>query len=74
MEYLLKSKSSAIPCLIEADSDLNRYMVRNADTSGKGFNTKEEMIAWIEEHWKADDFEQPDQLKSVMHQLEDPSI
>ncbi|AZB43250.1 hypothetical protein CEF21_13575 [Bacillus sp. FJAT-42376] len=69
MEYLLKSKSSAIPCLIEVDSDSRVYMVRNADTSGKGFNTKEELLHWVSQNWKPEDFEQPGQLREVLEAL-----
>lgn len=69
MEYLLKNKTSAIPCLIEADPDSNRYMIRSADTSGKGFNSKEELIQWVHENWNAEDFEDPEELKQAIKNI-----
>ncbi|WP_338776643.1 hypothetical protein [Metabacillus sp. FJAT-52054] len=69
MEYLLKSKSSAIPCLIEADPNSNLYMIRSADTSGQGFNTKEELIQWVEENWNPEDFEDPEELKQAIRRI-----
>ncbi|MBS2969310.1 hypothetical protein J9317_11090 [Metabacillus sp. KIGAM252] len=69
MEYLLKSKSSAIPCLIEADPDSNLYIIRSADTSGQSFNTKEELIRWVEENWNADDFEDPEKLRQAIKSI-----
>ncbi|MTH52070.1 hypothetical protein GKZ89_01535 [Bacillus mangrovi] len=69
MEYLLKNKSSAIPCLIESDPDSSRYMVRNADTSGKGFNSKEEMVDWIRQNWDPEEFEDPESFKQALQDL-----
>ncbi|MGG1632026.1 hypothetical protein [Rossellomorea sp. NRS-1567] len=45
------TKESEIPCLVVADEDNGRYLIRKADTSGEVFNSQEELVRWIEANW-----------------------
>ncbi|YCA44807.1 hypothetical protein M1E11_06395 [Bacillus sp. JZ8] len=45
MEFTLKSKESAIPCLVTLDDENDHYMVRKEDTSGEVFNSPSQLIA-----------------------------
>lgn len=51
MEFEIITKDSETPCLVVADEDNGRFMVRKADTSGKVFNSQEELVNWIEANW-----------------------
>lgn len=51
MEFEIMTKDSEIPCLVVADEDNGRYLIRKADTSGEVFNSQEELVAWIESNW-----------------------
>lgn len=51
MEFEIMTKESEIPCLVVADEDNGRYLIRKADTSGEVFNTQEELVRWIEANW-----------------------
>ncbi|MGM0752091.1 MAG: hypothetical protein ACQET6_09155 [Bacillota bacterium] len=51
MEFEIMTKESEIPCLVVADEDNGRYLIRNADTSGEVFNSQEELVRWIEANW-----------------------
>ncbi|RBP05993.1 hypothetical protein [Rossellomorea aquimaris] len=51
MEFEIMTKESEIPCLVVADEDNGRYLIRKADTSGEVFNSQEELVRWIEENW-----------------------
>ncbi|MFC7786186.1 MULTISPECIES: hypothetical protein [unclassified Rossellomorea] len=51
MEFEIMTKESEIPCLVVADEDNGRFMVRKADTSGEVFNSQEELVEWIETNW-----------------------
>jgi hypothetical protein len=54
MEFEFSTKESAVPCWVVADEDNGRYMIRKADTSGEVFNSKKELVQWIERNWSAD--------------------
>ncbi|MGM0828590.1 MAG: hypothetical protein ACQEWF_15780 [Bacillota bacterium] len=51
MEFEIMTKESEIPCLVVADEDNGRYLIRKADTSGEVFNSQEELVTWIEANW-----------------------
>ncbi|KAA0566945.1 hypothetical protein F0342_02580 [Bacillus sp. CH30_1T] len=51
MEFEIMTKESEIPCLVVADEDNGRYLIRKADTSGEVFNSQEELVTWIETNW-----------------------
>ncbi|MFI8576265.1 hypothetical protein ACIGEL_11145 [Rossellomorea aquimaris] len=51
MEFEIMTKDSEIPCLVVADEDNGRYLIRKADTSGEVFNSQEELVRWIEANW-----------------------
>ncbi|MED1203978.1 hypothetical protein [Heyndrickxia acidicola] len=51
MEFEFLTQDSAVPCLITADKDNGRYMVRKPDTSGEVFNNKEELVQWLKKNW-----------------------
>ncbi|TXC93194.1 hypothetical protein FS935_03095 [Metabacillus litoralis] len=57
MEFELKNKNGAIPCLVVADYDNGRFMIREEDTSGEIFNDPTTMLSWIEKNWNSKDFE-----------------
>ncbi|PLR66873.1 hypothetical protein [Bacillus sp. UMB0893] len=50
MEIEIKSAGCAIPCLITADADIGKYMIRKEDTSGEVFNSQGELKQWINEN------------------------
>ena len=51
MEFEIMTVESEIPCLVVADEDNGRFMIRKADTSGEVFNSQEELVNWIEANW-----------------------
>ncbi|CAN7567309.1 hypothetical protein [Rossellomorea sp. LjRoot5] len=51
MEFEIMTVESEIPCLVVADEDNGRFMIRKADTSGEVFNSQEELVHWIEANW-----------------------
>ncbi|MCA1064237.1 hypothetical protein QTG56_03350 [Rossellomorea sp. AcN35-11] len=51
MEFEIMTIESEIPCLVVADEDNGRFMIRKADTSGEVFNSQEELVKWIEANW-----------------------
>ena len=71
MEYEIKNKEGAIPCLIVADDENGRYMIREADTSGEVFNSSREMLFWIYENWEEQDFEDKQLFNQVVSSLQD---
>lgn len=71
MEFTIMSKHGAYPCEITIDEDNHRYMVRNADTTGEFFNSAEELVAWIDQHWYAEDFQDSQQYQQIVTQLHD---
>ncbi|OXS64256.1 hypothetical protein [Rossellomorea vietnamensis] len=51
MEFEIMTVESESPCLVVADEDNGRFMIRKADTSGEVFNSQEELVHWIEANW-----------------------
>lgn len=70
MDYYLKSRQSASPCVVTNDEDSGIYCIRKEDTSGEVFNSKQELIKWIEDNWVASDFEEPGLYSKMMKSLE----
>ncbi|TMU84885.1 hypothetical protein FGG79_13300 [Bacillus sp. BHET2] len=56
MEFEIITRESDSPCLVVADEDNGRFMVRKADTSGEVFNSQEELVNWIEVNWSQEMF------------------
>ncbi|MBA4494807.1 hypothetical protein ACFO25_03385 [Paenactinomyces guangxiensis] len=69
MEFQLMSHESWIPCEVVADEDQTRFWVRNADTTGEFFRTKEELITWIQSYWDRDKFLVPEQYDELLNRL-----
>lgn len=69
MEFELKSSGSAIPCLVTADADNGRYMIRKEDTSGEVFNSVQELKEWIRSNWTESQFENPKQFTYMLENL-----
>ena len=67
LEFTLRGKNGAYPCIITIDPDNGRYTIRKEDTSGEVFNSPEELKQWIHENWTAEDFEDP---RSFQHMLD----
>lgn len=70
MEYEIKNIEGAIPCLVVADPDNGRFMIREADTSGEVFNSPREMLFWIYENWNEQDFEDKALFKRILLSLQ----
>ncbi|WP_078432874.1 hypothetical protein [Metabacillus halosaccharovorans] len=70
MEYEIKNIESAIPCLVVADPDNGRFMIREADTSGEVFNSPREMLFWIYENWTEQDFEDKALFNEILLSLQ----
>ncbi|RSK29440.1 hypothetical protein EJF36_17935 [Bacillus sp. HMF5848] len=70
MEFSLNCKNAAYPCEVTLDEDNGRYMIRNADTSGEVFNTKEELLTWLSESWDEADFENPKEYQQMMEKIQ----
>ncbi|WP_108671210.1 hypothetical protein [Peribacillus acanthi] len=56
MEISLCSVNCALPIEITIDEDNGRYMIRKSDTSGEYFNTATELISWIRQNMKEEEF------------------
>ncbi|MBM7602100.1 hypothetical protein JOC75_000070 [Metabacillus crassostreae] len=70
MEFELKNKDGAIPCLVVADQDNGRFMIREEDTSGEIFNDPITMLSWIKKNWKSKDFEDGILYRKMVSSLE----
>lgn len=69
MEFELSSYDGALPVEVTVDEDNGRYMIRKSDTSGEFFNSPFEMVEWIRENLRADDFCFPAEFKQMMDTL-----
>ncbi|MBA4536313.1 hypothetical protein H1Z61_03945 [Bacillus aquiflavi] len=70
MEYLLSCKGSAYPCEVTIDEDNGRYMLRKADSSGEYFNTPEELVTWIFNNWKPEQFYDEKQFGKMLNEIQ----
>ncbi len=69
MEFYLKSKDNAYPCVVTIDEDNGRYMIRKSDSSGEYFNTPKELVVWIIENWHSDDFLDREEYESMISEI-----
>lgn len=69
MEFYLKSRDNAYPCEVTIDEDNGRYTIRKSDSSGEYFNSPEELVAWIRDNWKSDDFLDPEEFESMLNKI-----
>jgi len=69
MEFSLLALDCALPCEVTIDDDNGRYMIRKSDTSGEVFNSAEELIQWVKENWKADEFLDPNEYMNLLLQF-----
>ncbi|QNG61559.1 hypothetical protein [Metabacillus idriensis] len=57
MEIEIKSSCCAVPCLITADADNRKYMIRKEDTNCEVFNSLKDLKQSIDENWSKEMFE-----------------
>ncbi|MGG3466985.1 hypothetical protein ABES02_05505 [Neobacillus pocheonensis] len=69
MEFYLKSKDNAYPCEVTIDEDNGRYMIRKSDSSGEFFNSPEELVVWIRDNWKSEDFLDREEFESMLNEI-----
>ncbi|MFC0522857.1 hypothetical protein ACFFGV_04535 [Pontibacillus salicampi] len=70
MEFQLYGRDGAFPCEVTIDDDNGRYMIRKEDTSGEVFNSTAEMYLWMRQHWKAEDFHEPELYMLMMQEVQ----
>jgi hypothetical protein len=71
MEFFLKSKDNAYPCVVTIDEDNGRYMIRKSDSSGEVFNTPADLVAWILENWEVDDFIDKEEYVTMLNEIKE---
>jgi hypothetical protein len=69
MEFSLNSFYGALPVEVTLDEDNGRYMIRKSDTSGEFFNSPMEMVKWIRDNLKPEDFCIPSEFTRMMNSL-----
>lgn len=69
MEFYLNSYDGALPVEVTLDEDNGRYMIRKSDTSGEFFNSPIEMVKWIRNNLKPEDFCIPSEFNRMMNSL-----
>jgi hypothetical protein len=71
MEFSLFSFDGALPVEVTIDDDNGRYMIRKSDSSGEFFNTAGELIQWVKNHFREDDFCHPQDFQGMLEKLTD---
>lgn len=69
MEFFLSSYDGALPVEVTIDVDNGRYMIRKSDSSGEFFNTPNELIHWVKNNLREDDFCHPQEFHGMIEQL-----
>ena len=69
MEFFLKTKDNAYPCVVTIDEDNGRYTIRKSDSSGEVFNSPKDLVAWIMENWRSDDFLNNDEFEEMLEEI-----
>ncbi|MEH7479839.1 hypothetical protein V7157_01785 [Neobacillus drentensis] len=69
MEFYLRSKDNAYPCVVTIDEDNGRYTIRKSDSSGEYFNSPKELVAWIMENWQSEDFLDRNEFESMLSEI-----
>lgn len=70
MDFSLKSKHGAFPVEVTIDEENHRFTVRNSDTTGEFFNSPFELVSWITENWRKEDFEDPEAYVRMLHEFQ----
>lgn len=71
MEYEFMTTECALPCLVVADDDNGRYMIQNYDRSGEVFNSREELLTWMETCWSRDMMVDPEMYDRMVKELKE---
>lgn len=71
MEFFLKSKDNAYPCVVTIDEDNGRYTIRKSDSSGEVFNSPTELVGWILENWEADEFIDKEEFVTMLNEIKE---
>ena len=71
MEFEFMTTECALPCLVVADDDNGRYMIQNVDRSGEVFNSKEELLEWIEVNWRREMLVDPEAYDCMVKELKE---
>ncbi|SDY19596.1 MULTISPECIES: hypothetical protein [Salimicrobium] len=71
MEYEFMTTECALPCLVVSDEDNGRYMIQNFDRSGEVFNSKEELVKWMETFWSPDLMLEPERYDEVLQEIKE---
>lgn len=69
MEFLLRTKDNAYPCVVTIDEDNGRYTIRKSDSSGEVFNSPKELVAWILGNWRSDDFLNKEEFEEMLEEI-----
>jgi hypothetical protein len=69
MEFSLRSKDNVYPCEVTIDEDNGRYTIRKSDSSGEYFNSPKELVAWIFENWRSEDFLDREVFESMINEI-----
>ncbi|SDJ79087.1 hypothetical protein [Salimicrobium halophilum] len=71
MEFEFMTTECALPCLVVADDDNGRYMIQNVDRSGEVFNSKEELLEWMETCWRREMMVEPELYDRMLKELKE---
>ncbi|MBS4190919.1 hypothetical protein KHA94_12075 [Bacillus sp. FJAT-49705] len=71
MEFSLCSLDCALPVEVILDEDNGRYMIRKSDSSGEFFNTPYELIQWVNNNFRAEEFCDPSEFQLMIKKLSD---
>jgi hypothetical protein len=69
LEFYLRSKDNAYPCVVTIDEDNGRYTIRKSDSSGEYFNSPKELVTWIMENWQSEDFLDRNEFESMLSEI-----
>lgn len=69
MEFSLCSLDCAIPVEVTLDEDNGRYMIRKSDTSGEFFNNAEDLINWVQDNFREEEFCHPSEFQEMISSL-----
>ncbi|WP_153122406.1 hypothetical protein [Peribacillus tepidiphilus] len=71
MEFSLCSLDCALPVEVTIDDDNGRYMIRKSDSSGVFFNTPADLITWIRNNFRQEEFCTPEEFRHLMEKLKE---
>lgn len=69
MEFSLASYDGALPVEVTVDDDNGRYTIRKSDRSGEYFNSPNELIQWVKNHFNEEEFCHPDEFRFLLAKL-----